>query len=105
MRPGPASGACVTRHGSAARRTKFAFSQGSSNSITFAIAIAAGLVALAAQGNVPAAPRRLHRTLLAATTLVAAWTILVTLGIFSGATQQWLVFAGGPVAVPSVQAA
>lgn len=109
--------------------TTFAFSQGSSNSITFAIAIAAGLAAIAAQRRVPDVHRRLHRTLLGATTLVAAWTILVTLGIFSGATQQWLVFAGGaaiggmallgsavddvargrraagPVAVPSVRAA
>ena len=29
------------------------------------------------------------------TSLVSAWTILVALGIFSGATQTWLIFAGG----------
>ena len=29
------------------------------------------------------------------TSLVSAWTGLVALGIFAGATQTWLIFAGG----------
>jgi hypothetical protein len=29
--------------------------------------------------------------------VVSAWTVLVALGIFSGATQTWLIFAGGVV--------
>ena len=29
------------------------------------------------------------------TTVISAWTALVALGIFAGATQTWLIFAGG----------
>ncbi|TML04672.1 MAG: hypothetical protein E6G41_11485 [Actinobacteria bacterium] len=65
----------------------FAFSSSTSTSIDFAISIGATLTGLA-----------IARTNLAVglgTTLVGAWSILVTLGIFSGSTQRWLDFAAG----------
>ena len=65
----------------------FAFSSSTSTSIDFAISIGATVAGLA-----------IARTNLAigiGTAVVGAWSILVTLGIFSGATQRWLAFAAG----------
>jgi hypothetical protein len=65
----------------------FAFSSSTSTSIDFAISIGATLAGLA-----------IARTNLAigiGTAVVGAWSILVTLGIFSGTTQRWLDFAAG----------
>jgi len=70
----------------------FAFSSSTSTSIDFAISIGATLTGLA-----------IARTNLAVglgTTLVGAWSILVTLGIFSGSTQRWLDFAAGSRSPP-----
>jgi hypothetical protein len=67
--------------------TTFAFSSGTATAIDFAISIGATLAGLA-----------LARTNLAigiGTAVVGAWSILVTVGIFSGATQRWLDFAAG----------
>ena len=65
----------------------FAFSSSTSTSIDFAISIGATLAGIA-----------LARTNLAigiGTAVVGVWSILVTAGIFSGATQRWLDFAAG----------
>lgn len=71
----------------------FAFSQGTANAINFAVAIAITLVALATSLT---APRGLsYRSLGVAAAVVGAFTILVTLGIFSGDAQRWVVFGGG----------
>jgi hypothetical protein len=67
--------------------TTFAFSTSAATSIDFAISIGATLVGLAIA--------RSNLAIGAATAVVGAWSILVTLGIFSGATQRWLDFAAG----------
>jgi hypothetical protein len=66
----------------------FAFSSSTSTSIDFAISIGAVLAGLAIARSVSTA-------IGLGTALVGAWSILVTLGIFSGTTQRWLDFAAG----------
>jgi hypothetical protein len=65
----------------------FAFSASAATSITFAVSIGAVLAG--------AALARTNRALGVGTAIVGAWSILVSLGIFSGATQRWLDFAAG----------
>jgi hypothetical protein len=82
--------------------TTFAFSSSASTSIDFAISIGAVLagVAIAAM-----APNAAGRGIGLGTAVVGAWSILVTIGIFSGATQRWLDFAaGGAFAVAGLAA-
>ena len=55
--------------------------------------IAFGL-SLAALGT-SAATLRTNAGHAVGTSLISAWTGLVALGIFAGATQTWLIFAGG----------
>ena len=66
--------------------TTFAFGGDTADWIAFGLAVAALGTAVAARGR---------RALAAGVGLVAAWTVLVALGIFSGETQTWLIFAGG----------
>ena len=67
--------------------TTFAFGSSAATSIDFAISIGATLAGLAiARSNVAIG---------LGTTVLGAWSILVTAGIFSGATQRWLDFAAG----------
>jgi len=68
--------------------TTFAFSTSAATSIDFAISIGAVLAGLAIA-------RSSSAVIGLATAVVGAWSILVTLGIFSGATQRWLDFAAG----------
>jgi hypothetical protein len=68
----------------------FAFSSSTSTSIDFAISIGAVLAGLAIARSVSMAVGL-------GTALVGAWSILVTIGIFSGTTQRWLDFAAGAV--------
>jgi hypothetical protein len=70
----------------------FAFSASTARAIDFAIAIA---VTVAGIAGVILAPSRAQRALMGAATAIGAWTILVTVGIFSGSTQRWLDFAAG----------
>ena len=72
--------------------TTFAFSSSTATSIDFAISIGATLAGLAIAAI---APSTAGRGIGLGTTVVGAWSILVTLGIFSGATQRWLDFAAG----------
>src|SRR3954463_6665451 len=73
----------------------FAFAQGTAQSIIFAVSIAAAVASVGALVNAPDERRRTHRLLASATLVVAAWTILVSLGIFSGSAQYWIAFGGG----------
>ena len=73
----------------------FAFGSGTSESIAFGVSIGTLVAGLGAQALVPAERRSRHRLLQAGIVGVSAWTILVALGIFGGATQTWLIFAGG----------
>jgi peptidoglycan/LPS O-acetylase OafA/YrhL len=75
--------------------TTFAFAQGTANAIDFAVAIGATVLGAAALASAPSEARRAHRTIAAGVVVLGAWTILVTLGIFSGATQEWIVFGAG----------
>jgi hypothetical protein len=75
--------------------TTFAFSQSVATSIDFGVAVGITTVALLSALVAPADRRRTHVGLALASTIVGAWTILVALGIFSGAAQRWLDFAGG----------
>jgi hypothetical protein len=68
--------------------TTFAFGTSAATSIDFAISIGAVLAGLAIARGVSAG-------IGVATVVVGAWSILVTAGIFSGATQRWLDFAAG----------
>ena len=70
----------------------FAFADGASEAIAFGVSIATLLASVVTAAK---APSSAARTLTASIGLVSAWTILVLLGIFSGATQSWLIFAGG----------
>jgi hypothetical protein len=76
----------------------FAFSSSTSTSIDFAISIGAVLAGLAIARSVSLA-------IGLGTALVGAWSILVTVGIFSGTTQRWLDFAAGAVFAASGLAA
>jgi hypothetical protein len=80
--------------------TTFAFSSSVATSIDFAVAIGVTLVGLAIAAIAPSSSRRSHVAIGVGSAAVGAWTILVTLGIFSGATQRWLDFAAG-VAIAS----
>jgi len=66
--------------------TTFAFGGDTADWISFGLAVAALGTAVAARD---------YRKLAGAVGLVSAWTVLVALGIFSGDTQTWLIFAGG----------
>jgi hypothetical protein len=68
--------------------TTFAFGASAATSIDFAISIGALLIGLAVARGVSAG-------IGLGTSVLGAWSILVTLGIFSGATQRWLDFAAG----------
>src|SRR3954471_16921972 len=70
----------------------YAFSRGAANAIDFAIAIG---VTLVAAGAIAAGRSGRQVAVAATTTAIGIWTILVTAGIFSGATQRWLTFAAG----------
>src|SRR3954447_18336490 len=70
----------------------YAFSRGSANAIDFAIAIG---VTVVAAGSVAAARSGRQVAVSVAVTAIGAWTVLVTAGIFSGATQRWVTFAAG----------
>jgi hypothetical protein len=71
--------------------TTFAFGHGAANAIDLGVIIGVTIVAAAA---VLASPSVRHRAVSGVSALIGAWTILVTAGIFSGATQRWLTFAG-----------
>jgi hypothetical protein len=68
--------------------TTFAFGTSAATSIDFAISIGAVLAGLAVA-------RGVSLGIGLSTAVVGAWSILVTLGIFSGSTQRWLDFAAG----------
>ena len=68
----------------------FAFGHSTANAIDFAISIAITLLGL---GVVAAGRGKVERAIGVATTALGAWSILVTVGIFSGSTQRWLTFA------------
>jgi hypothetical protein len=68
--------------------TTFAFSSSAATSIDFAISIGAVLAGLVIA-------RTINVAIGLGTAVVGAWSILVTLGIFSGSTQRWLDFAAG----------
>ncbi len=70
----------------------FAFSASTARAIDFAIAIAVTVIGVA---GAVLAPSRGQRALMGVATAIGAWTILVTVGIFSGSTQRWLDFAAG----------
>jgi hypothetical protein len=70
--------------------TTFAFGHGAANAIDLGVIIGATILAAAA---VLASPSARHRAVVGASTLIGAWTVLVTAGIFAGATQRWLTFA------------
>ena len=72
--------------------TTFAFGSGAAVAIDFAISIGATLVGLGLAGL---AGSTKERAIGAGTVVLGAWSILVTAGIFSGATQRWLDFAAG----------
>jgi len=69
----------------------FGFGHGAANAIDLGVIIGVTIVAAAA---VVVSPSARHRAVAAVTTLIGAWTVLVTAGIFSGSTQRWLTFAG-----------
>ena len=73
----------------------FAFSQGAAEWISFALLVGVTAAALASAASAPAQARRSQLALSLGAAVIGAWTILVTLGIFSGATQRWLTFAAG----------
>jgi hypothetical protein len=68
----------------------YAFSRGSANAIDFAVAIGVTVVSL---GAIAAGRSGRQIAVALATTAIGAWTILVTAGIFAGATQRWVTFA------------
>jgi peptidoglycan/LPS O-acetylase OafA/YrhL len=68
----------------------FAFGHSTANAIDFAISIAVTALGL----GVSAAGRgRVERGIGLAVTTLGAWSVLVTVGIFSGGTQRWVTFA------------
>jgi FtsH-binding integral membrane protein len=73
--------------GGFAAAATFAFGDGTNEPIALGISTAAMIA-----GVVLARTRRAAG---AAVVLVSAWTLLVSVGIFSGDTQSWLIFAGG----------
>jgi peptidoglycan/LPS O-acetylase OafA/YrhL len=75
--------------------TTFAFSSSVATSIDFAVGIGVTIAGLAIAAIAPSERRRAHVGLGLGSAVVGAWTILVTLGIFSGSTQRWLDFAAG----------
>ena len=68
----------------------FAFGHATANAIDFAVSIGITVVGAAA---VALGRGKVERGIGVASVVLGAWTILVTLGIFSGATQRWLTFA------------
>jgi hypothetical protein len=68
----------------------FAFGHSTANAIDFALSIAITVIGV---GVVAAGRGKVERALGAATTVLGAWSILVTVGIFAGPTQRWLTFA------------
>jgi hypothetical protein len=68
----------------------FAFGHSTANAIDFAISIAVTVLGL---GVAAAGRGRVERGIGVATTALGAWSVLVTVGIFSGSTQRWVTFA------------
>lgn len=73
----------------------FAFGRSNAIDIAFAVAIGVTAVAVLALARPPAEHTGAHRAIALLTAAAGAWTILVTLGIYDGETQRWIVFAGG----------
>jgi hypothetical protein len=68
----------------------FAFGHTTANAIDFALSIAITAIGV---GVVAVGRGKVERGLGAAIIALGAWSILVTVGIFSGSTQRWLTFA------------
>jgi len=68
----------------------FAFGHSTANAIDFAISIA---VIVAGAGLAAAGRDKVEQAIGLATSILGSWSVLVTAGIFSGATQRWLTFA------------
>ena len=74
----------------------FAFGHSTANAIDFAVSIAITVLGV---GVVAAGRGKVERAIGVATTALGAWSILVTVGIFSGSTQRWLTFAAAAAVV------
>ena len=68
----------------------FAFGHSTANAIDFAVSIA---ITVLGAGTLALGRGKVERGIGLATTVLGAWSILVTVGIFSGSTQRWITFA------------
>jgi len=68
----------------------FAFGHSTANAIDFAISIAITVLGVVA---VAVGRGKVERAIGLATVVLGSWSILVTVGIFSGSTQRWITFA------------
>jgi hypothetical protein len=68
----------------------FAFAHSTANAIDFALSIAITVLGI---GVVAAGHDKAERGIGLATAAIGAWSILVTVGIFSDGTQRWVTFA------------
>jgi hypothetical protein len=77
----------------------FAFSQAAADWIAFGpsvIALSGSAACLVAEPRSEASP---YRAIAAVTGLLAAFTLIVSLGVFTGGAQHWVVFGGGVAAL------
>ena len=77
----------------------FAFSQGAANWITFGLSVIAlaGSVALIAVA--PSVHATRYRLVAGAIAAGAAFTIIASVGVFTGGAQHWILFGGGVAAL------
>jgi hypothetical protein len=67
----------------------FAFAHSTANAIGFGVGI--GITVLAA-ATVALSRGRVARSIGSLSTITGAWMVLVTIGVFGGATQRWITF-------------
>ena len=77
----------------------YAFNQATANWIIFGLSVTAVAVTVVGLGAVPRRDASRYRALGGLIGLLAAFTIIVSVGVFTGNAQHWLLFGGGVLAL------
>jgi hypothetical protein len=79
--------------------SSFAFGQVTANWIAFGLSVLALTGSLASLVTAPGASSSSYRAAASVIVAVAAFTIIVSVGVFTGGAQHWLIFGGGTAAL------
>jgi hypothetical protein len=78
--------------------TSFAFDQATATWIAFGLSIIALAASIASLAVAPSAKASLSRAVAALVGVIAAFTIIASVGVFTGGAQHWIEFGAGVAA-------